>query len=600
MKIWIISVATVLSISIISLASGQERVHSLGRMVSDFSITNAKSNEPWRLTDDAQDAEVIALYFNTTECPVTNRYLPKLKEIQNKYRDNQVLVVAVNSNAHDTLEEIKKHATEYEIDFEVLHDEQGRLANSLNVTRTAEIFLLDAKRKIRYRGAVDDRFERGVTKPKITRDFLKDALDSLLAGRNIKIPITDVTACPLELADSTNTNPLPGKITFSEHVAPVLQNRCQACHRPDGIGPFELLTYADAKAWSASIREVITQDLMPPWHADAMHGYFTNDRSLTAAEYKTLLDWIDGGAVEGDSSKLPNPRAFPKSWTIGNPDLVVRMEKPIEVPAATPELGVPYKYIWAGKPFEKETWIRSAEVRPGATEVVHHATAYIVPKGIELDLVNDERPGGALTELTSPINSLPFLVAFVPGDNAFVLGDGFAKRIPKGARILFEMHYTPNGKKQKDRTELGLVFAKEQPKHEVLASGALNYWFSIPPGASKHPVVARSEKFKKDSVLLSMNPHMHYRGRSFTYELVDPSGERKLLLNVPRYSFDWQSTYWLAKPIEIPKGSRIICSATFDNSKENPFNPDPTARVTWGEQTWQEMMLASWEYYEKK
>ena len=218
---------------------------------------------------------------------------------------------------------------------------------------------------------------------------------------------------------------------------------------------------------------------------------------------------------------------------------------------------------------------------------------------MNVKLVNDERPGGVLSELFSPLDDLPHLVSFVPGDNAFVRRKGLAMRIPKGARLLFEMHYTPMGKETTDRTKLGLKFSSEPPKHEVISNAVINYWFSIPPGAANHQVKARSAKFKEDSVLLTMNPHMHYRGKSFTYELVKPSGERSLLLHVPNYNFEWQSTYVLAKPIEVPRASRIECVASFDNSKDNPFNPDPTVRVQWGEQTWQEMMLGGFEFYVK-
>lgn len=585
-----------------ALDAQESRERLVGRKVENFSLTVPATEKTWNLSEQAKEADAVILYFLSTECPVTNRYLPTLIKLKKTdHAGKKVIVVGINSNTHDTAEEIKLHATEYALNFPVLCDAKGDVARQFAATRTAEAILLDNQLKVRYRGVIDDRFERGVTKPKATKLFLNDALAAMLRGQYPKTQITPVEACPLNLAKPEKGSERPSDpITYSEHAAKVIQNNCQSCHRPGGVGPFELMTYEDAKSWSTSIREVIVRDIMPPWHASAPHGHFSNDRSLTDDDYNTLLDWIDDGAVEGDKSKLPEARSFSKDWTIGAPDLVVKMEKAVEIPAETPELGVPYKYIWAGKPFEKETWIKSAEVRPDATEVVHHATAYIVPEGVKIDLVNDERPGeGTLADLSSPINSLPYLVAFVPGDNAFELNEGLAKRIPKGARILFEMHYTPNGKKQSDRTELGLVFADKPPEHEVLADGAINYWFSIPPGAPNHPVKAKTRKFRRDSMLLSMNPHMHYRGKSFKYELVEPSGKRTLLLDVPNYNFDWQTTYWLAEPIEIPKGSYIQCSATFDNSKDNPFNPDPTVRVTWGEQTWQEMMLASIEYYEK-
>ncbi|MEM9366225.1 MAG: hypothetical protein AAGD07_09520 [Planctomycetota bacterium] len=276
-----------------------------------------------------------------------------------------------------------------------------------------------------------------------------------------------------------------------------------------------------------------------------------------------------------------------------------RVRSPIVIPADTPEQGVPYKYIWAGEPFEKEVWVKAAEVHPGAVAVVHHASVYVVRQGVNVRLVNDERPAGLLNDLFSPLSSLPHLVSFVPGDNAFVHREGHAVRIPKGARLLFEMHYTPTGKRATDRTKVGLKFAKEPPRHEVFGTAAINYWFSIPPGDDNHRVRAQTDRFERDTILLAMNPHMHYRGKAFRYELVTKSGEKSLLLNVPNYNFEWQSTYWLKDPIRLPKGSYIECTATFDNSKDNPFNPDPTVRVTWGEQTWQEMMLGSIEVYEK-
>lgn len=592
--------AVVLSVTP-ALEATELRERSLGRKVEDFVLTDAATGEPWKLLAQAQDAAAVILYFNSTECPVTNRYLPSLIKLQKAFAKRKVTVVTINSNQHDSAEDIRKHAIEFGLEFPVLHDPQGKVARRLHVSRTAEAILLDSDLKLRYRGVIDDRFERGVTRPKAKNAYLSDAIDAVLRGRMVETAITDVEACPLNLApaESSAEPSETAEVTYAEHAAVVIQRRCQQCHRPDGIGPFELMTYDDAVSWSTSIREVVTQGLMPPWHAKASHGHFSNDRSLTDEEYSTLLDWIDDGTPEGDMSKLPAPRTFSNSWSIGQPDLVVEMEKEVTVPAETPELGVPYKYIWAGEPFKQEKWVTAAEVLPGATDVVHHASVYIVPKGVDVKLVNDERPGGLLEDLSSPINSLPYLVSFVPGDNAFVRREGHAVRIPEGARLLFEMHYTPTGRKTVDRTILGLKFASEPPTHKVFSSVAINYFFSIPPGAPNHKVRAKSSRFARDSVLLTMNPHMHYRGKSFKYELVEPSGKRSLLLHVPNYNFEWQTTYVLADPIEIPRGSRIECTATFDNSADNPFNPDPTVRVEWGEQTWQEMVLAGFELYEK-
>lgn len=596
---------TFIALLVLALASSlptllnatEARERHLGRRVPDFVLTDATTGNPWRLTE--QDGRAIVLYFNSNECPVTNRYLPTLKRLKAMTPDEGVVVVAINSNQHDSAVDIREHALEYELTFPVLRDAGGDVARSLAATRTAEAFVLDRHFKVRYRGAIDDRYERGVTRPKATNSYLTDAVNAVLKGRPVKTQMTDVVACPLSLAAAGSARRPHQPVTYSEHIAPILQRRCQACHRPEGIGPFELMTFEDAKSWSQSIREVVTSGLMPPWHADAPHGHFLNDRSLTGKEYAAILDWIDDGTIEGDRSKLPEPREFGKTWSIGTPDLIAEMEKGVEVPADTPELGVPYKYVWAGEPFKREVWVKAAEVHPGAVEVVHHASVYIVPQGVDVKLVNDERPAGVLDALSSPLSSLPHLVSFVPGDNAFVHREGHALRIPQGARLLFEMHYTPTGKKATDRTKVGLKFAEKPPRHEVFSTAAINYWFSIPPEDDSHQVKAQTNRFKRDTVLLAMNPHMHYRGKAFRYELVEKSGNRSLLLSVPNYNFEWQSTYWLKNPVQLPKGSHIECTATFDNSKDNPFNPDSTVRVTWGEQTWQEMMLGSIEVYEK-
>ncbi len=595
----IVALAPILSFALPSESTGP-RQRTLGRLCSEFEAVDVASGDVWKLSEQTSKASATVLYFNSTQCPVTNRYLPTLNKLTSEFADKNVVFVTVNSNQHDSSTDIRTHAVDYGLNFPALQDVDGSIARSLSVSRTAEAIVLDSELKIRYRGVVDDRFERGVTRPRVKRRFLANAIHAVLKNRMVATAITDVEACPLNLAASKTAGKPHQAVNYSEHIAPILQQRCQSCHRPGGVGPFSLMNFNDARSWSTSIREVVTQGLMPPWHADAPHGHFANDRSLTEHEYEALLNWIDDGTAEGNPANLPAPKVFPDEWTIGTPDQVITMEKSITVPAETPRLGVPYKYVWGGEPFAKETWVKAAEVRPGASEVVHHVIAYIVPEGTKLKLVNDERRSGWLSEIFSPLPDMDYLVAFVPGDNAFAFPDGLAKRVPKGSRILFEMHYTPTGRKAIDQTKLGLIFADKPPRHEVLSGGTYNYWFSIPPGAPNHEVKASTEKFRRDSVLLSMNPHMHYRGKSYRYDLIEPSGKRTLLLNVPNYNFEWQSTYWLAEPINIPQGSYIECTAVFDNSEDNPFNPGPTVRVEWGEQTWQEMMLAGLEYYEKQ
>ena len=575
-----------------------EREHYLGRVVEDFELTEPATGQNWSLGQQAKDAKAVVVYFLGTECPVNNLYAPIMVELEQAYREQGVVFVGINSNHHDTAEEIANHAREYSLSFPVLRDEQGRLARRWGVERTTEVLVLDAQWKMRFRGRVDDRYERGVFLPKTDEHYLKDALAGVLNHRPLGKTMTDVVGCPIAfskteaaVADIATPSPV---ITYSEHVASILQSRCQSCHREGDIGPFALESFDDADAWADAIREVVTEGLMPPWHANSPHGHFKNDRRLTDEEYETLLNWIDGERLEGDPAKLPPPVEYADRWSIGEPDLVLQMPEPFSVPAIAPEGGVPYQYFWVGEPFTETKYVQAAEVQPGNREVVHHIIVYVVPG----DFTNNN----VKQELELSLDGLAELgaddvVSFVPGDQAYVLPEGFATEIPKGSRLVFEMHYTPNGKTCTDQSTLAMRFAEQPPKHVVRGDVAYNYFFEIPPEEPNYPVHA-IWKAREDVVITSFNPHMHYRGKSFRYVLERPDGSRETLLDIPRYDFNWQSTYHLAEPVLIPKGSVLECDATFDNSADNPFNPDPTVTVRWGEQTWEEMMLGFFDYYD--
>jgi hypothetical protein len=390
-------------------------------------------------------------------------------------------------------------------------------------------------------------------------------------------------------------------VTYCKQVARILQANSQTCHRAGEIGPFKLMTYSDASVWSEAIREAVTEKRMPPWHADPAHGKFANDRRLSDADRRTLLAWIDQGCPEGDNADLPPPRKYTPGWGIGQPDEILTINKEMSVPAQAPRGGVPYKYVLAGKPFTEDRWVQAAEVRPGNRGLVHHINVYVLrpghkalPEGAELD----EKLGKALFEDPSAdkMKDIPELVSFAPGDELFEWPHGMAKRIPKGSQLVFEMHFVPNGKPQTDRSCVGLIYAKEPPRHEVFGGLAVNWAFLIPPGASDYRVTA-TFRFDQDSVLLALSPHMHLRGRSFEFCLVLPDGKRETLLSVPKYDFNWQENYILAEPRRVPKGAKLECTAHYDNSAANPNNPNPRSFVIWGDQSWDEMMLGYFDYY---
>jgi hypothetical protein len=293
------------------------------------------------------------------------------------------------------------------------------------------------------------------------------------------------------------------------------------------------------------------------------------------------LSWIEQGCAKGENEP-PAKREFPEGWTIGKPDLVLSMEKACEVPAEAPRWGIPYRYFMVDTDFAEDRWIQAAQAKPGARGVVHHIIVYVLTPGEKRGRSEDGIGKG-------------FLVAYAPGDMPLVCPPGTAKKIPKGAQLLFQMHYTPNGKAQSDRSSVALIFAKEPPEHEVKTRSIATGRFEIPPGDDNYRVVA-SSVFREDSLLVSLSPHMHLRGKDFLYRAVYPGGKSETLLSVPKYDFNWQTTYRLEKPIRLPAGTRIECTAHYDNSDKNPNNPDPKKSVRWGDQTWEEMMIGFVDY----
>ncbi|MGL4551221.1 MAG: hypothetical protein ACRC33_08535, partial [Gemmataceae bacterium] len=335
------------------------------------------------------------------------------------------------------------------------------------------------------------------------------------------------------------------------------------------------------------IREVVSDGRMPPWHADPKHGKFSNDRSMPAEDRDTLLAWIKDGCPKGDLKDLPAAKKWEDSWGIGKPDVVLAMPRPFTVPAEMPAGGVRYQYFAVPTDFAEDRWIRAAEARPGAREVVHHIIVYVLPKGSRRP---DIQPGAVGDGIGNG-----FLTSYAPGDSPLILQPGQAKKLPQGGTLLFQMHYTPDGVKREDRSSVGLIFAKGKPAVEVRTRAATQQAFMIPPGAKAAKVVSTTT-FKQDVELLTLFPHMHVRGKDFKYVAKFPDGREETVLSVPRYDFNWQSNYRLKEPMKLPKGTVMTCTAHFDNSKDNPNNPDPTKWVFWGDQTWQEMMIGFADY----
>jgi peroxiredoxin len=552
---------------------------------------------------DYQDRKAVVVVFIGTECPVNNFFMPRLSELHKTYSARGVAFLGINSNVHDTPTRIAAHARAHGIPFPVLKDTANVVADDFGAKRTPEAFLLDPRGKIVYHGRIDDQFGVGYKRKQPANRDLASAIDELLAGKAISKPSTEVSGCIIARARKPKAT---GTVTYARHVSRIIQARCQECHRPGEVGPMPLLTYEDALAWSAMIQEVVEDGRMPPWHADPRHGKFSNDRSLSKAERATLLKWIEEGCPKGDIRDLPEAKTWPKGWRIGEPDVVFSLKSEVPVPAKASAKGIAYQYFVVPTDFKEDRWVQAAEARPGAREVVHHIIVYVVPAGFRLGAPRPaNRKPDAPARGRGPAAGCPgpaqdgigrgLLVAYAPGDMPLLLKPGQAKKIPKGANLLFQMHYTPDGVQRKDRSSVGLVFAKKPPSREVNTRGVAQRLFMIPPQTKSHEVTSRST-FDQEVDLLSLMPHMHLRGKDFKYDVVFPGGKRQTLLVVPRYDFNWQASYRLDKPLRLPAGTRIECTAHFDNSSDNPNNPDPERSVLWGDQTWEEMMIGFVDY----
>jgi hypothetical protein len=401
-------------------------------------------------------------------------------------------------------------------------------------------------------------------------------------------------------------------VTFHKDVEPILQRNCQTCHRPGEAAPMSLLSFKDVRPWAKNIREAVVIKKMPPWPADPHYGKFENDRSLSQKDIDTVVAWVDAGAPEGSVADAPKPVAWTDGWSIGKPDAIIKMPQPIKVQATGV---IEYQYVIVHTGFTEDKWIQMAETRPGNRALVHHIIAFIrepgskwladypvgvafVPDRKKRDRGNradgegegQPKPDDRAQQEAAAMPQGELLQGYAPGLPPGILRPGQAKLIKAGSDIVFQMHYTANGTAGEDQSLVGVVFAKEPVKERVLTMAASNPKFKIPAGDGNYKV--DSEFTLGDQVkLVNLTPHMHLRGKDFEYRLVFPDGAKETILNVPHYDFNWQLYYYLAQQRDLPKGTRIECTAHYDNSTANKANPDATKEVSWGDQSWEEMMI---------
>jgi len=581
MKKAVVALALILAISGGGIVMAKKGHFNLfGRRAPEKALPTSVDN--FRLADFAgksyeldryANSKAVVLFVTGNGCPIVRQSIPKLKALRDEYAPKGVTFLMLNGNASDDRASVAKEAKEFEIDIPILIDESQIVVDSLGSTRTAEVLVLTPKDwKIAYRGAMDDRFGYGAQKAQATQEWLKDALNAVLAGQPVATPVMATKGCLLDLESSTKP------ISYAKQVAPILEKRCLPCHEEGNVAPFAFGKYDDVRKRASMVREVIRTKRMPPWHADGAYAEYTNDRALTNAETKTLVRWADAGAPrDGSTDPLAEHKpSAPGTWELGEPDAVVPMAQAMQIPA---EGVFDYIYQKAMSPLQEDVWLRAVDVQAGNRKVLHHVLIFLQYP----DALRDEQPDyhGGLEG---------YFAGYVPGAGPAVFPEGTGKLLPKGCTFVFQLHYNATGKPEQDLTKLGLYFCKEKPKMALATRAAYTQSFTIPPGAEDHPAKA-TFNVDKDSILWEMSPHMHFRGSRFQYEAKYPDGRSEILLCVPHYDFNWQTMYRLKEPRTLPAGTKIVCTGAFDNSPLNPANPDATKSVRFGEQTFEEMFI---------
>lgn len=558
---------------------------SIGLRVPDATLTDLDGNSHQLAELTGKGPAVIALV--SSSCPVSKKYAPSLGRLEAEYRAKGVAFVLLAENATDSAADLRALAKSAGLTAPIVRDPQKTLLKTLGAAASTDTFALDTARTLVYRGAIDDQYGLGYSLDAPRERFLAAALDAALAGRSPKIAATEAPGCALDLGDA---KAITADLTYHNRISRLIQSNCQECHRAGGVAPFALETHEQVVAKSGMIRKMVERDLMPPWFAAApapgTHSPWMNDRSLAARDKADLLAWLSVGKPAGNVADAPVARSFSGEWAIGTPDAILQISEPLEVKA---EGVMPYKNVTVETNFGEDKWVRGFEVQPTAREVVHHVLIF-VQEAPAVKAAGRPRFSGEGDERDG------FFAAWVPGGGNVVYPDGFAKPLPAGAKLRFQIHYTPNGTATRDQVKLGLLFAPEAPKHVVRVAGIADHRLNIPPGAARHPETAILP-VPAEVKLLALMPHMHVRGTAFRFEAILPDGTIRTLLDVPRYDFNWQLAYRYTEPRTLPAGTKIRATGWYDNSDKNPANPDPTKTVRWGPQTYDEMMLGYAEYY---
>jgi len=570
-------------------------VDKLNKKIDNFTLHDA-AGKPVSL-HDGKDKRATVIVFLSFECPVSNSFSPVLAELHRQFGD-KVVFLAINSSDELDAAQLAKQAQDFKLPFPVLKDKDGLAAGHLKATVTPEAFVLDHNYVLRYRGRIDDSYAARLKKnAQTTRHDLRQALEELLANKDVSAPVTRAIGCPV-LRDKKTAR--TGGVTYHRDVLPILQTHCQKCHRPGEVGPFALMTYQQAVNWAGDIKEYTQERKMPPWKP--VEGLpFHNERRLSDQELTTLAQWADNGTPEGDPRDAPPPRRFVDGWYLGKPDLVLTVPAEMTIGAGGKDL---FRVFVLPTGLTEDKYVTAVEVRPGNNRVVHHSLNFYDRSGKARELEKQERervkkpdeqdsgPGYSVAMglgFRPNLTDIGGLGGWAPGQLGRSLPQGTGYLLPAGADVVLQLHYHRNGRVEKDRTSIGLYFAKK-PVEKRFQGMVIRGQFIFIPANNDHYPVRGAIEVGQDCVLHSVMPHMHMLGREIKVTVTPVEGKPFTLVAIKDWDYNWQETYFLKESLPLKAGTKIAVEAVYDNSNKNPNNPfRPSRLVFFGEQTDSEM-----------
>lgn len=520
-----------------------------------------------------RDAKAVVLLTTMNGCPIARNLMPDLRDIRRQFGDD-VEFLLINSSLQDSYASISEEVDEFGIDFPVLVDDAQLIGEALELDRSGEVLVIDTSNwSVAYRGPVNDRLGYETQRKEASEHYLADALGAIVAGEAITEPRRDAVGCIINFPEREQ-KAAHAQISYAETIAPILKDRCVACHLPNGIGPWAMTSYEMIQGFSPMMREVLRTRRMPPWEVDTSLAKIHAARGLTVEERKTLVHWIEAGSPRGDGEDpLLSVKPLAKGWPLGEPDLVV------EAPAFTvPATGiVDYQYPAITNPLDRDVWVRAVSIEPGATKAVHH----VLIGTSEREIPVGERRLDAVFE--------NYLMGYAPGAESYVYPEGMGVLVKAGGQIHLQMHYTTYGREVTDVSKVALYFHDEEPTYNLRQQVVVGFDLQIPPGEARHEERAYFE-FDQPAIIYSLFPHAHFRGIETRFDIHLPDGTVEPLLHVPRYDFNWQHTYALEEPVSVPAGARLVHRSVYDNSAANAANPDADRTVPWGLQSYDEML----------